>query len=201
MPFSSAYPDRALLLVLIPDSASTTDYRFVARTVEWNPDVDPNNYVFGPEVVIEGPGPETHGRFSLVVDTNDLAYLVVREGTTEGPMEFYSTSTAGEANFGLSIDITGDDVLSVALSIDTSTTPNRLYAFHIKKATPDIIGWQWAPVDTLEWSVEITVDDGSERYNFNFCSSALETSGASTEGMVMYTERTSGTVRFLRVVP
>jgi hypothetical protein len=110
--------------------------------------------------------------------------------------EASASNTVQSWNTVETVDSTAPE--SVAMSIDKTTTPNKLYLFYAKGAT-SLIYWRSRAVDASTWSAEGNFDDGQ-----GAALDWIQVATAVTDGVipVMYSKQTSlYTVRFYGFTP
>jgi parallel beta-helix repeat protein len=153
-------------------------------------------YSTGSGVIVESANGVYHP-LDVVVDSNDVAYLVFHDARGGGLTGFrYTFATAARTveswNTVTNVDSTAPD--SASLSIDKSVTPNVLYAFY-QKGTSDTVFWRSKAVDAASWSSENSIIDGSGE-DLDWIQSGRELQQCVTP--LMYTTQTNFYARFVK---
>jgi hypothetical protein len=160
-----------------------------------------STYVMGTDTTIDtGTGSTGYHPFNAVVDSNGVVHLAVHNtGTGNVGLRYFKASASNTVQSWNTVEIvdpTAPD--SVAMSIDRTTTPNKLYLFYAKGST-SLIYWRSRAVNESAWSTENNFDDGQGAALDWIQVNAVITGGVIP---VMYTKQTSPfTVRFNGFAP
>lgn len=145
-------------------------------------------------------GSNSYHPFNAVVDSNGVVHLAAHNtGTGRVGLRYFKSSASNTVqswNTVETVDPTAPD--SVAMSIDRTTTPNKLYLFYAKESTSRIY-WRSRAVNESAWSAENNFDDGQAA-----ALDWIQVNTVITRGIVpiMYTKQTSPyTARFNGFAP
>ncbi|HEV8122345.1 MAG TPA: hypothetical protein VGQ67_15225, partial [Candidatus Polarisedimenticolia bacterium] len=128
-------------------------------------------YAFGAAAAVDTPfsGSNAYHPFNLVVDSAGTAHILYvyvakqngptnderyRKAAAPGTVQAWSPAVVLDAVPG-----TGALSRSVALSIDRTAVPERLYAF-AHKGADSLVRWRTSSASATSWSAEETLDDG-----------------------------------------
>jgi hypothetical protein len=158
-----------------------------------------STYSIGTDTTIDSANGVYHP-FNAVVDSDGVVHLAVHNALTgKVGLRYFKASapnTVQTWNTAETVDSTAPE--SVAMSIDRTTTPNKLYLFYSKGST-SLIYWRSRTVNGSAWSAENNFNDGQ--------SAALDwiqVSATMTDGRVpvIYTKQTSPyAVSFFNFIP
>jgi len=158
-----------------------------------------STYVMGTDTTID-IGSNSYHPFNAIVDGNGVVHLAVHNaGTGSVGLRYFKASASNTVqswNTVETVDSTAPE--SVAMSIDKTTTPNKLYLFYTKGST-SLIFWRSRAVNASMWSAENNFDDGQ-----GAALDWIQVNTVFTNGVipVMYTKQTSPyTVRFNGFTP
>jgi hypothetical protein len=158
-----------------------------------------STYVMGTDTLIDTGSPSYHP-FNAVADSSGVVHLAVHNARAGSVgLRYFKASASNTVqswNTVETVDSTAPE--SVAMSIDKTTTPNKLYLFYAKGAT-SLIYWRSRAVDASTWSAEGNFDDGQ-----GAALDWIQVATAVTDGVipVMYSKQTSlYTVRFYGFTP
>lgn len=150
--FNSSYPNRVLLCARVPDGTSSTVYRTRSAVPDWNGTVFSNTTAANIET-----NHADHGKvLSCLVDTDDKSHVIAYDGSS-AVLESKKGATAGDDDWGSAETVKGNDVDAASLSIDISTSPDKLYAVYHDVADSSDFHYKTSPVDTVSWGVEQTI--------------------------------------------
>ena len=151
-------------------------------------------YVMGTDTTIDTASNSYHP-FNAVVDSNGVVHLAVHNARAGSVgLRYFKASASNTVqswNTVETVDSTAPE--SVAMSIDKTTTPNKLYLFYAKGST-SLIYWRSRAVNASMWSTENSFDDGQ-----GAALDWIQVINVLSNGLipVMYTKQTSPyTVRF-----
>ena len=158
-------------------------------------------YTMGTDTLIDtGSTSSGYRPFNAVVDSNGIVHLAVHNARTGSVgLRYFKASASNTVqswNAAETVDSTAPE--SVAMSIDKTTTPNKLYLFYAKGST-SLIYWRNRAVNASTWSAESNFDDGQ-----GAALDWIQVSNVLTAGTipVMYTKQTSPyTARFNAFIP
>lgn len=158
-------------------------------------------YTMGTDTLIDtGSTSPSYRPFNAVVDSNGIVHLAVHNARTGSVgLRYFKASASNTVqswNTVETVDSTAPE--SVAMSIDKTTTPNKLYLFYAKGST-SLIYWRSRAVNASMWSAEGNFDDGQ-----GAALDWIQVTTVVTDGVipVMYTKQTSPyTVRFNGFTP
>ncbi|HKZ90459.1 MAG TPA: PKD domain-containing protein, partial [Thermoplasmata archaeon] len=154
--FGPTYPNRFLFAASVPESTDTVHSKVVTADAEWNGATFTRT---GPTLLRETV---EHGdSLACIVDANQVAHCLVEDTSDLFSAKATSPGTDDWAGLSSVVDVANESGRST-LSIDSSRTPNVLYAIYDKSSTGPLRSttdffYKTSPVDTISWSAETTV--------------------------------------------
>ncbi|MDA2924990.1 DUF2341 domain-containing protein, partial [Acidobacteria bacterium AH-259-L09] len=101
--------------------------------------------------------------------------------------------------FGSPTTVHSGAVDSLVLSIDRTSTPDKIFAFYVKNGVAGDVFFKSSPVDTISFGAENTLNDGTE--SLDFLSVGRKDWSGDSKFQLSYTTQTSALVRFYEVDP
>ena len=107
--------------------------------------------------------------FNVVCDVDQYAHLIYPYNVSKERLRHKKASAANTVESWSAYTVVDDSdnavyQVALALSIDKSATPNKLYAAYVFSAFQNTyLRWRSSPVDTISWSSESSVVDDTER--------------------------------------
>ncbi len=143
------YPSDVLLAGCIPNSYSASAYNAKFDVLQWD-GASFTSYGTYSTTSQSVPTP-----LSGVVDSNDISFIMhYVDGTG---FVCYKSDAAESVTSGTTTTIVSDSTNSAcALSIDTTVSPNILYAFYAKTSDSKLY-YRTSPTDTVSWSDEQSI--------------------------------------------
>lgn len=145
-----------LVCARVPHGSSSTAYDVISAVPEWNGTSFSNTTKFA-GVTTFGSQAGLHG-VSCLVDSNDESHVITggRGSAIDEPQSRKSAS-AGEDDWETAVSVTTADIDACSLTIDTSASPEELYAFYHDVADTQDFHYKTSPVDTISWGTEQTI--------------------------------------------
>ncbi|MEE9163465.1 MAG: hypothetical protein V3U17_01535, partial [Thermoplasmata archaeon] len=140
-----------------------------------------------------GPSPTLTLHLISVVINNEATQnleILYKDGTNLKHVRWNPTD-----GFGTPVTVFTGTVDSLNLAIDTTSSPNKLFAFYVKNSANTDVSFKTTPTDTINWGTENTIDDGGTEA-LDKLSVARKDWGADSKFPLLWSRQTSFEVRF-----
>jgi hypothetical protein len=149
--YGTSFPNRVLLLAIVPDPSDTVSEMFVSDTPEWNGVAFTS---LAKTIVRNGLEPEDS--LSCVIDNAQRGHCLLED---QSDLFSVKAQSAGEDDWEplvLAVGATEESGKST-LAIDRTSTPNMLYAFFDKSLVDRDLFYKTTSVEAISWSPTTTI--------------------------------------------